>query len=40
MITLFIFNKDMDLMDVIKIVESLEISNPLIDYATETVNTQ
>ena len=40
MITLFIFNKDMDLMDVIKIVESLEISNRLIDYATETVNTQ
>lgn len=40
MITLFIFNKDMDLMDVIKIVESLEISNLLIDYATETVNTQ
>ena len=30
----------MDLMDVIKIVESLEISNLLIDYATETVNTQ
>ena len=40
MITLFIFNKEMDLMDVIKIVESLEISNLLIDYATETVNTQ